>query len=361
VSAQVHSTQEPLVDAQALTAYLATLPDIASSLPIRAIERIGRGQSNLTFRLKLSDRDIILRRPPPGPLPPKAHDVLREHRVMNSLAGSAVPVPSMLSSSQDLAVLGVPFFLMEALPGDAFRFALPPAFEGKPDAPGLIANQMVDALAALHSTDPAAVGLDTLSRPVGYMARQVTLWQGQLDYAQVRPVPDLDWISTWLEEHLPDNVEPPSIVHGDYKLDNLIFSQDYPPRLLAIVDWEMAALGDPLADLGWLLAFWCEKGTPPRQLSILPRLTEQPAFPRRHELVDRYAKRTKRSLPDLRYYIVFSLWKMAVLLEAHWARHVRGTAETFDFAYLEEGGPILAAYIRRVASGRGKDSDAFQP
>ena len=342
---------EPQLDAAALSAHLAGVPELRDALPVRSIERIGRGQSNLTFRVALTSHTVILRRPPFGPLPPRAHDVLREYRVMRALRASAVPVPRVLLACDDPAVLGAPFFLMEDLPGDAIRFELPPALAAAPDAPRSIADQVVDALAALHTTDPAAVGLADLSKPTGYLARQVKLWLGQLDYARVRPVPDLDWTGEWLEHHLPAETEHPRIVHGDYKLDNLIFSPGLPPRLLGVVDWEMAALGDPLADLGWLRAFWCEDGTPPPELTILPRLTEKPEFPRRRALTERYVRRVGRQLSDLQFYVVFALWKMAVLLEAHWARHVRGTAGSFDFAYLEEAGPIFATYIRRTAAG----------
>jgi len=342
--------------------FLAGTAEFRDSVPLTSIERIGRGQSNLTFRITLSDPlrrrrsrttpTIILRRPPTGPLPPKAHDVLREFRVMRGLRQSALPVPGPILSCADPAVIGAPFFLMEDLSGDAIRFELPAAFAATANAPRAIAEQVVDALATLHITDPAGVGLADLSKPTGYIERQVRLWQGQLDYARVRPVPDLDWTSEWLEHNLPEDVDRPSLVHGDYKLDNVIFSRTAPPRLLGVVDWEMAALGDPLADLGWLLAFWCERGTPPPELTILPRITELPSFPRRAELAERYARRAGRELPDLRFYVVLALWKMAVLLEAHWARHVRGTAGPFDFTYLERGGPILAAYICRVADSR---------
>lgn len=346
----LHEPSPPLVDTDRLAAFLATAPEFSSNLPIRSIKRIGQGQSNLTFRLALATRTVILRRPPMGPLPPKAHDVLREFRVMRALADSAVPVPHMLLACDDSAVIGAPFFLMEDLPGDALRFDLPPLLASCEGAARHIAEQAVDALACLHTTDPASVGLDNLSKASGYIARQIRLWKGQLDYARVRPVPDLDWASEWLEQNQPPDVERPSIVHGDYKLDNVIFSLTCTPLLLGMVDWEMAALGDPLADLGWLLAFWCEDGTPPKELIILPRVTELPVFPRRRELAARYSEKTGYALPNLRFYVVLALWKMAVLLEAHWARHVRGTAGTFDFSYLETGGPILAAYIRQVAS-----------
>jgi aminoglycoside phosphotransferase (APT) family kinase protein len=344
-----HRTDEP-VDVARLAAYVADVPELRDRLPIRSVERIGGGQSNLTFRIALAGQSVILRRPPTGPIPPSAHDVLREYRVMQGLTQSQVPVPQLLLACADPRVLGAPFYLMEELPGDAIRWALPPAIEAAgPQARRSIAEQVVDTLATLHTTDPAAIGLADLGKPTGYLPRQLRRWQGQLDYARVRPVPDLDWTTAWLEQNLPVGNPEGRIVHGDYKLNNLLFTLEPPPRLLAVVDWEMATLGDPLADLGWLLAFWCEKGRPPPQLRLLSRVTELPGFPGRAELAARYAERTGRPLPDLRFYVVLALWKMAVLLEGHWARHVRGTAGEFDFGYLETGGPALAAYIREVA------------
>jgi aminoglycoside phosphotransferase (APT) family kinase protein len=342
-------TEEP-VDVGKLEAYLRNVQGLREALPIQSVELIPGGQSNLTFRIGLTGRRIILRRPPLGPLPPSAHDVLREYRVMQGLARSAVPVPDLILACSDPNVIGAPFYLMEELPGGAIRFRLPPSIEAAgPEARRSIGEQVVDTLAALHTTDPGAAGLADLGKPTGYLTRQLRRWNGQLDYARVRPVPNLDWTAEWLERNLPANNLEGCIVHGDYKLDNVLFTLEPPPRLLAVVDWEMATLGDPLADLGWLLAFWCENGTPPRELTILSRVTELPGFPGRGELAERYAEHTGRSLPDLRFYIVFALWKMAVLLEGHWARHVRGTAGSFDFTYLETGGPTLAAYIRETA------------
>jgi aminoglycoside phosphotransferase (APT) family kinase protein len=331
--------------------FLAGVPELRGSLPIRRIERIGGGQSNVTCRVTLADRAVVVRRPPPGPLPPRAHDVLREHRILSALAPEGtVPVPRPIAACDDPAVLGAPFFVMEALPGDAIRFELPPALAAAPpDARHALGIQTVDALAALHTIDPAAVGLGDLGPPSGYVARQIRRWRCQLDHARVRPVPDLDWAADWLERRQPPDPERARIVHGDYRLDNVIFALAPPPRLLGIVDWELATLGDPLADLGWLLAFWNEPTDDPPELKIMPRVMEQPGFPSRAELVGRYAERTGLRLADLTYYVVFAMWRMAVLLEGHWARHVRGTAAGFDFAYLEMAGPAFAARLRRVA------------
>jgi aminoglycoside phosphotransferase (APT) family kinase protein len=338
-----------LVDTEAFSRFLREVPALAGSLPIRSLARIGSGQSNVTVRVHLSDCSVVLRRPPPGPLPRGAHDVLREFRVLSALAGSSVPVPRVFASCEGEAVLGVPFFVMEDLVGDAIRFDLPANLAGEQAVDRRdVGGQVVDALAALHTLDPDRVGLGELGRPSGYMARQLHVWKSQLDYARTRPVPDLDRAAVWLEEHLPPDVERVSIVHGDYKLDNAIFSHASPARLLGVVDWEMATLGDPLADLGWLLAFWRENGDDPPELKIIARTTELPGFSTRADLVERYAERMGRQLPDPGYYVAFAMWKMAVLLEGHWARHVRGTADEFDFSYLETAGPAYAARIART-------------
>ena len=310
------------------------------------LQRIGLGQSNLTFLVEVDGRRMVLRRPPEGPLPPRAHDVLREHRLISALAASAVPVPRPLAVCHDPEVLGAPFYLMEAVDGDAIRFELPASLIGQERT---IGPQTVDALAQLHAVDPAAVGLADLGRPNGYLARQLRRWPAQLEDARVRATDDLDWATAWLAAHRPSHEGRSAIVHGDYKLDNVLFSHAPPARLLAIVDWEMATLGDPLADLGWLLAFWREPGEEPLGIPILPRVTERGGFSTRADLIARYAGQVGHSVPDLGFYVVLALWKLSMLLEGHWARHIRGTAGHFDFDYLEEGGPKLWAYLRRTA------------
>jgi aminoglycoside phosphotransferase (APT) family kinase protein len=340
-----------LVNQVALSAFLESVPELRGSLPIQRIERIGGGQSNVTCRVTMGDRTVIVRRPPAGPLPPRAHDVLREHRILAALApDGSVPVPRPLAVCDDLSVLGAPFFVMEALAGDAIRFELPPALADAPiQTRHEFGMQVVDALAALHTVEPGVVGLGDLGPPAGYVPRQIKRWRGQLEHARVRPVDDLDWAAAWLEAHQPPEPAVIRIVHGDYRLDNVIFSQTPPAQLLGVVDWELATLGDPLADLGWLLAFWYEPSDPKPELKIMPRVTMQPGFPSRAELVDRYAVQTGQLLPDLTFYVVFAMWRMAVLLEGHWARHTRGTAAGFDFGYLETAGPAFAARLRQIA------------
>ena len=323
---------------------------IAGRDDLRDCRRIGQGQSNLTFLLALSGgRSAVLRRPPQGPLPPSAHDVLREYRIIHALRDGAVPVPRPLLAHADPEAIGAPFYVMERVDGDALRAELPPAFAAAPAAERAgYGERAVDALAALHRLNPASVGLEGLGRPSGYLERQLRRWRQQLDYARTRPMHDLDRVAAWLAARLPEDRGNACLVHGDYKLDNVLFAPEPPVRLLAVVDWELATRGDPLADLGWFLAFWRQAADPPSELPIIPRLTELPGFSTRTELVARYAERVGTRLPDLTYYVVFAMWKMAVLLENHWARKVRGTAAGFDFDYLETANPAFAASIGRI-------------
>jgi aminoglycoside phosphotransferase (APT) family kinase protein len=233
---------------------------------------------------------------------------------------------------------------MEAVAADAIRFELPPAYSTA--SCRAIGEQAIDTLAALHAIEPASVGLAGLGRPSGYIARQLRRWRGQLEGARTRDTADLDAVADWLDAHIPADDQPARIVHGDYKLDNLLFGPERVAPLRAVVDWELATLGDPLADLGWLLAFWREAGEAPPILKILPRVTEASGFLTRAELAERYAVRSGRAVPDLRFHVALARWKLAVIVEAHWARHVRGDAGEFDFGYLETAGPELAASIR---------------
>ncbi len=348
--ADAAKTQE-LVPLAPLAAHLAAAGMVASEAQVLGVRRVGLGQSNLTFMVELArGTEVVLRRPPPGPLPPSAHDVLREHRVMSALERGPVPVARPLLACPDPGVIGAPFFLMERVPGDALRFELPPAFvDAPPSGRRRFGERAVDALAALYRLDPAEIGLADLGRSSGYLERQLRRWRAQLEHARVRPMHALERVGEWLADHLPAGQDEGRLVHGDYKLDNLLFSPRPPARLLAVADWELATLGDPLADLGWLLAFWRQAGDPPPELKIIPRLTELPGFLTREELTERYAAQTGRRLPDLTFYVVFAMWKMAVLLEGHWARRVRGTADHFDYDYLEAGNPAFTERIRQIA------------
>ncbi|HEX6798143.1 MAG TPA: phosphotransferase family protein [Ktedonobacterales bacterium] len=339
----------PLVDPEALARYLDTaLPDTAGQ-PLE-VERIRGGHSNETFFVTRGDARWVLRRPPRGPLLPTAHDVGREYRVLRGLIQTGVPVPRPLLLCEDTAVIGAPFYLMERAEGAVIRETLPPAFAADESARAGLGYELVDRLAELHAVDYAAVGLGDLGKPAGYLERQLRRWTGQLDASRNRSLPDLDAVTTWLAAHLPES-PPATIVHGDYRLDNAMYAPEPPARIVAILDWEMATLGDPLADLGYLLSFWMEQDDPTTALEDSWRVTALPGFPTRTQLVARYAERTGRVLTDVPFYVALAIWKLAVLLEGSYKRHLAGTTDDPFFATLGEGVPALARRALAVCRG----------
>jgi aminoglycoside phosphotransferase (APT) family kinase protein len=341
-----------LVDPNALAAYLAErLPGHDAETPLR-IERIRGGHSNETFYVTRGPaEEWVLRRPPRGPLLPTAHDVSREYRVLSALIGSDVPVPAPLLFCADVGVIGAPFYLMRRVRGEVIRAELPSAFATDVAARRGLAEALIDRLADLHAVDWRAVGLADFGKPAGYLERQVRRWTGQLDASRTRPLPDLDAVSAWLADNLPDS-PPATIVHGDYRLDNVMYAPEPPARILAIFDWEMATLGDPLADLGYLLSFWREAGDPDFALGDAAwHITGLPGFPTRAELVARYAARTGRHLEHVNFYVALAIWKLAILLEGSYKRHLAGTTDDPFFATLDAGVPALAARALAVCQG----------
>jgi aminoglycoside phosphotransferase (APT) family kinase protein len=336
----------PLVDQAALAGYLREhLPDGGTDLEL---ERHRAGHSNETFFLRWGDLDLVLRRPPRGAFLPTAHDVGREHRVLAALASTGVRAPRPVLWCEDLSVIGAPFYLMERVRGRVIRDRLPPPFAEHPEARAAIGDEMIEALAELHAVDWRAAGLEGFGRPDGYLARQVRRWGGQLDLTEplTRPLPDLHRLRDWLEERLPPDGDA-GIVHGDYKLDNVAF--DDRGRLVAVLDWEMSTIGDPLADLGWMLSLWSEPGEEPGFELVEERVTRLPGFRTRAELVARYEGRTGRSVGDLTFYVVLAGWKLAILLEGSYARHLAGMTDDPFFSRLGEGVPGLAARALAVA------------
>ena len=351
--------ETPLVDVVRFTAWAA--PRLPGEGGIE-VERLREGHSNLTFVVRRDGREWILRRPPRGPLLPTAHDVLREFRVLDLLArtGSPARVPTVTAACEDESVIGVPFYLMERAEGDVIRERLPAWLaddERDPPSRRALAFDLVDALAELHSTDPAPFVEAGVGRPSGYLARQVRRWRGQREGIQAaarergtgaRDLPDYDVVRDWLETHLPEETEHPTVVHGDYKLDNVLSLPGDPPRVNAILDWEMATVGDPLADLGYLLSFWVEAGDDPWREALSGRVYSAPGMPTRDEVVERYGSLTGRSMRDVRFYVTLAVWKLAILLEASYNRHLAGTTDDPFFAMLDVGVPALLDYARQV-------------
>ncbi len=298
---------------------------------------IGEGASNLTYLLERGPARVVLRRPPPPPLPPSAHDVVREARIQLALAPLGVRVPKVLAVCEDDSILGVPFYLMEELDGSVVSNHLPREIDTPPERRNL-AHELLDGLVQLHAVDWEACGL-TIGKPTGYLERQLRRWSGLWEVNATRELGACVELGRRLEATIPKS-PPATVVHGDYRLGNAMVSNHAPARLIAILDWEMATIGDPLADLGYLVASWSEPGAEAHPL-LLTTVTQEFGFPTRAELIARYAERTQRDTSRLDWYQAFALWKAAVFCEAIYKRFLRGERSDEWSASLCDGVPRL--------------------
>ncbi|WP_210495911.1 phosphotransferase family protein [Patulibacter sp. SYSU D01012] len=313
-------------------------------------EMIGDGHSNITYLVRREGAEVVLRRPPRPPLPPSAHDVVREARLLQALEGHAVRTPRVLLLHEDAAPLGVPFYVMAFERGDVLGQELPARF-ADPGDPARIGDELVDALVELHAVDWRAAGLDWFGKGDDrYLERQLRRFGGIWDATRTRDVPEVEEAAAWLAAHRPRQRES-TLVHGDYRLGNVLFAPDPAPRLGAIFDWELSTIGDPLADLGYLTATYATADGPQSPLAELSTVTARPGFPDRAGLVARYAERSGRDVGDIRWYEALASWKAAVFLEASYARHLAGTTDDPYFARLGEVVPALGRLALQAAEG----------
>ncbi len=308
--------------------------------------RIGTGHSNATFLLERGADRMVLRRPPRPPLPPSAHDMLREARVLAALQGRA-RVPAMLAVCPGPEVIGAPFYVMQELHGHVVTDVLP-AVLAAPEARWRAGNDLVDALVELHAVDIDAAGLSDFGRPDGYLARQVQRFATLWEHNATRELPLAGELGEWLAATQPSSGAA-CVVHGDYRLGNVMLDRDE-PRVLALLDWELATLGDPLADLGYLVATYTQPGSERTVLDLSP-VTGEHGFPARDELVGRYAERSGRSVGALAWYETLALWKAAVFCEGLYARYLRGGSADAWTAGLAAGVPGL---LRAAAATAGR-------
>jgi aminoglycoside phosphotransferase (APT) family kinase protein len=313
-------THETSLDVEAVGAFLdRSVPGLRRG-PLRATLLAG-GRSNPTYEVTDGEQSWILRRPPYGHFISSAHDVLREQRLMAALQGSKVPVPSVVAACEDTAVLGAPFYLMDKVTGRTFRTPTDTASLSA-DEQGRLSQAMVDVLVDLHSVDPEQVGLPPRTRADGYLTRQIERWYAQWNKVATGERPEVPWLVEVLRRSMPETTNR-GIVHGDYKIDNVMVSSDDPATVVAVLDWEMATVGDTLADLGLLLSFWDGPGE--FHNPITAGATAHPGFMRSAQIAESYANQTGCDLDRLDWYVAFSDFKVAVILEQIHARHREGT------------------------------------
>jgi aminoglycoside phosphotransferase (APT) family kinase protein len=343
-----------LVEEDALAEFLAGAVGPAESYEVSRHEQ---GHSNETLFVTWGDRDLVVRRPPPGETAETAHDVLREYRVVDALQGTDVPVPPTVTACDDRSVIGSEFYVMERVHGTVLREQEPDSF-ATPETRERIGTELVDTLAAIHALDYGAIGLSEFGHPEGYTRRQVRRWGEQLAWAfevtaGERTVPALDRVGEWLDEHCPDE-HPHALVHGDYKLDNVMFrAAGESTDLVAVFDWELSTLGDPRADLGWMLSYWRDPDDPePAAGAFATRLMEHPDYPTRRDLVDRWERATGLSFAHDRFYRALAVYKLAGLGEMFYRRYLEGNADDPIYPAMAEVVPALADRALRIIDGQ---------
>lgn len=308
------------------------------------LRSLAGGNSNETCLLSCADARFVLRRPPRHALAASAHSMVREHRVLTALAGTDVPAPRPVALATDADVPGAPFLVMQHIP-DAVSITreLPAGY--RRDALTALADQVVDTLAAMHRVDWRATGLADFGRPDGFLGRQVGRWYRQWESIARRPLPDMDRVAGWLEVNRPPD-GPPALLHGDFHLDNCLFAAAS-PRLLAVIDWEMATIGDPLLDLGLLLALWGRRANP--GMPAIQAVSRRPGAPTREYLLARYEDAVGRRIERIRYYQCLALFKLAAIVEAAWSQYLAGQLATPYAAALEHDVPALLAEAAATA------------
>ncbi|HTX31347.1 MAG TPA: phosphotransferase family protein [Solirubrobacteraceae bacterium] len=331
------NSREPLLVIEPLQRFLAANGlDAAEGLTAKPI---GEGHSNVTFILSTG---VVLRRPPRGPLPPSAHDVLREARLLRALEPTPVRLPRVLAVCDDPELIGSPFYIMEEVKGEVITDSIPPELDS-PEERGRIADQLIDALVELHAVDWCEAGLDGFGKPSGYLERQLRRFGGLWEHNKTREIPEVETVGTWLRENLPES-PPATVVHGDYRLGNTMFAAQAPAQLVAIFDWEMATIGDPLADLGYMVMQWAQPDDPPSKFN-LHTVTRLEGFPTRDELVSRYCARSGRSMSALNWYVTLALWKAIVFMEGNYKRALAGST---DDPYLQSFGEGVIEIAQRA-------------
>lgn len=307
------------------------------------------GHSNLTYDLKFGDFEVVLRRPPFGPVPPRAHDMARECRVLRAVHPHFPLAPKPYLLCEDTSIIGSVFYVMERRRGIVIRNDEPPPIQENVELRGRISANMIDTLADLHALDITAHGLEALGKPQGFVARQIKGWTERWHGSKTSDVPDMAWLASWLDERIPDDPQRATLVHGDYKLDNVMLSFDDPSRLIGVFDWEMSAIGDPLVDLGILLCYWVHAVGDGAGHDAIPSVTTRAGWFRRDAIVSRYAERANADVSRLAVYEVFAVFKLAVVIQQIYARFVRGQTDDPRFEALGARVAHLARIAKQIA------------
>ncbi|MFN0084422.1 MAG: phosphotransferase family protein [Blastocatellia bacterium] len=306
------------------------------------VEQFPGGHSNLTYCVGFGDREFVMRRPPFGPVAPTAHDMPREYRLLAAIHPHFPLAPKPYLLCEETAIIGAPFYLMERRRGIVVRQTIPPEIGEDLALRHRISESVVDVLAAMHAVDIQATGLDSIGKPVGFVRRQVEGWAGRWERSKTTDLVEMSETARWLVERLPAEPRTHTLVHNDYKLDNLMLDPNDPARIVAILDWEMCTVGDPLVDVGLLLCYWPQADDPEVFAGSLRGVTQLPGWMTRAEIIARYAERSGRDLSDIRFYHTFAVFKLAVVIQQIYYRYHVGQTRDARFADFDKRVEALA-------------------
>jgi aminoglycoside phosphotransferase (APT) family kinase protein len=341
----------PGLDLRALAAFLES-HGVSIAGQLRAAVIAG-GRSNLTYTVTDGARHWVVRRPPLAHVLPTAHDMSREWRVISALQDTEIPVPGAVVLCEDASVIGAPFYVMDFVEGHVVRDRLPEQWPATAATAQAMSEALVDTLLALHAVVPDAVGLADFGHPQGFLERQVRRWWQQWEASKTRELPAIDELHRRLLEAIPSQ-SAPGIVHGDYRFDNVIYAPEDPRRIVAVVDWEMSTVGDPLCDLGLLVVYWVTDPSDPAATALpSERVSLGEGFPTREEMLARYAAASGRDLTNLEWYVALGHYKLAIIAEGINARFLLGMTVGEGFETMGPAVPLIvdAALERASASG----------
>ncbi|MBO0727526.1 MAG: phosphotransferase family protein [Blastocatellia bacterium] len=346
------------LDWDSLEAYLRErLPSNFDGEPGGELDRNARievmqfpgGHSNLTYCLRMGGHEFVMRRPPFGPVAPTAHDMPREYRLLAAIHPHFNLAPKPYLLCEDTSVIGAPFYIMERRHGVVVRQTIPPEIGEDLELRRKISESLVDTLADLHAVDIQSTGLVNLGKPAGFVRRQVEGWAGRWERSKTTELKEMNETAAWLIERLPPDTGAPALVHNDYKLDNVMLDSRDPAKVVAVLDWEMCAVGDPLIDLGLLLCYWPQADDPEVFAGSLRSVTTAPGWMKRAEIVERYAARSGRDLSNISYYYIFATFKLAVVIQQIYYRYHVGQTRDARFAEFDKRVEALAKWARALA------------
>ena len=331
---QVRSGEQ--LDVVALKRYLQTTPVFTSPNSSAGrkleIEQFPGGHSNLTYLIRYGDDEFVLRRPPVGPVAPTAHNMPREYNLLSVIHPHFPLAPKPVLLCEDESIIGVPFYLMERRRGLIVRAKLPELLHDL-NLRRKLSETVVDTLVALHVVDIRSTGIEQIGKPAGFVERQVKGWTERWHRSQTGELPEMDGVVNWLATRIPGDSPDATIVHNDFKLDNIMLDEADPSRVVAVLDWEMCTVGDPLIDVGLLLCYWTMKGTDDG--SSLRAVTNGAGWFTREEMIERYARKTKQDLSHIVFYETFARFKVAVVIQQIYFRFVRGQTQDERFRNLD--------------------------